>query len=308
MEQINLCPWYAALRTNRLHKCAQCAIATAILLALVACYVSYSAYRHMHHWRMDIAIYQQRTQRLQQQKTQLLMWRSQAKTQLSQYQRYEKGRESGLQLLALLVDMQRYVPAQIWFTRLSLQSDQLELEGTALTPEAIAVFIERFSKVDSAAGLHLLKMADSGQGQQSFCCKGSGKATIHRDVHMKINSGALEPLICWLCMLSPRRFYFVLLAACLICLIGGRLGLTALAQWMESSTWTAKNGAEMHQERMVKDVLSQRTLLLKISVDTLLLKPLATQCTDLPVGERFAQQINWQKDKIRRNRIVGDGK
>ncbi|EFV38994.1 hypothetical protein SJZ84_11450 [Hafnia paralvei] len=114
---------------------------------------------------------------------------------------------------------------------------------------------------------------------------------------MKINSGALEPLICWLCMLSPRRFYFVLLAACLICLIGGRLGLTALAQWMESSTWTAKNGAEMHQERMIKDVLSQRTLLLKISVDTLLLKPLATQCTDLPVGERFAQQINWQKDK-----------
>ncbi|MEG2039777.1 MAG: PilN domain-containing protein [Hafnia sp.] len=172
MEQINLCPWYAALHTNRLHKCAQCAIATAILLALVACYVSYSAYRHMHHWRMDIAIYQQRTQRLQQQKTQLLMWSSQAKTQLSQYQRYEKGRESGLQLLALLVDMQRYVPAQIWFTRLSLQSDQLELEGTALTPEAIAVFIERFSKVDSAAGLHLLKMADSGQGQQSFLLQG----------------------------------------------------------------------------------------------------------------------------------------
>lgn len=74
--------------------------------------------------------------------------------------------------LALLVDMQRYVPAQIWFTRLSLQSDQLELEGTALTPEAIAVFIERFSKVDSAAGLHLLKMADSGQGHQSFLLQG----------------------------------------------------------------------------------------------------------------------------------------
>lgn len=114
---------------------------------------------------------------------------------------------------------------------------------------------------------------------------------------MKINSGALEPLICWLCMLSLRRFYFVLLAASLICLIGGKLGLTALAQWVESPTWTAKNGAEMLQERVAKDVLNQRVHLLKLSVDTLLFKPLATQCTDLPVGERFAQQINWQKDK-----------
>jgi pilus assembly protein HofN len=172
MEQINLCPWHAALRINRLRKCAQYAIATAILLALVACYVSYSTYLHMHHWRMDTAIYQQQTQRLQQQKTQLLMWNSQAKTQFSQYQRYEKGRESGLQLSSLLLDIQRYVPAQIWFTRLSLQSGQLELEGTALTPEAIAVFIGRFSGADSIADLHLLKMADTGQGQQSFLLQG----------------------------------------------------------------------------------------------------------------------------------------
>lgn len=172
MEQINLCPWHAVLRTNRLRKCAQCAIVTAILFALVACYVSYSTYLHMHHWRMDIAIYQQQTQRLQQQKTQLLIWNSQAKKQLSQYQRYEKGRESGLQLSSLLLDIQRYVPAQIGFTRLSLQSDLLELEGTALTPEAIGVFIERFSRADSIADLHLLKMTDSGQGQQSFLLQG----------------------------------------------------------------------------------------------------------------------------------------
>jgi Tfp pilus assembly protein PilN len=121
---------------------------------------------------MDTAIYQQHTQRLQQQKTQLLMWNSQAKTQFSQYQRYEKGRESGLQLSSLLLDIQRYVPAQIWFTRLSLQSGQLELEGTALTPEAIAVFIGRFSGAGSIADLHLLKMADAGKGQQSFLLQG----------------------------------------------------------------------------------------------------------------------------------------
>lgn len=109
-------------------------------------------------------------------------------------------------------------------------------------------------------------------------------------------NSAIDYLIDWLCELSQQRFYAVVCAIFLSCSALGGFGVVALSQRAESSSWQRQQDAQAAWERLRIHVLSQQASLLQLSINAISIKPLAAQCTDLPAGERFSQQMAWQKD------------
>ncbi|NLS54728.1 hypothetical protein [Hafnia alvei] len=108
-------------------------------------------------------------------------------------------------------------------------------------------------------------------------------------------NSAVEHVIGWLCELSSRRFYAFICAIFLFCSALGGFGALALAQRTESPSWQRQQDAQAAWERLSTRVLNQKAFLLQLSISVISMKPLAAQCTDLPVGERFAQHMAWQK-------------
>nr|WP_304183103.1 hypothetical protein [Hafnia alvei] len=105
-----------------------------------------------------------------------------------------------------------------------------------------------------------------------------------------------DRVIDWLCELSPHHFYAVVCAIFLFCGALGGLGVVALSQRAESSSWQRQQDAQAAWERLSTQVLNQQALLLQLSINAISIRPLVAQCADLPVSERFAQQMTWQKE------------
>lgn len=105
-----------------------------------------------------------------------------------------------------------------------------------------------------------------------------------------------ERMIGWLCELSPHHFYAVVCAIFLFCSALGGIGVVALSQRVESPSWQRQQDAQAAWERLSTHVLNQQASLLQLSINAVSIKPLVAQCSDLPVSERFAQQMAWQKD------------
>ncbi|MGQ7805712.1 hypothetical protein ACUN3I_08785 [Hafnia alvei] len=105
-----------------------------------------------------------------------------------------------------------------------------------------------------------------------------------------------DRVIDWLCELSPYHFYAVVCAIFLFCGALGGLGVAALSQRAESSFWQRQQDSQAAWERLCTQVLNQQALLLQLSINAISIRPLVVQCADLPVSERFAQQMTWQKD------------
>lgn len=119
MEQINLCPWFSILRSQRLRLCVLCFAAVVAILIFIASYSAYQVHCQVQRWEAATAVSQRLSQKLQHQQVQLAAWTLQAKNQLRQNQQSERNRENDRQILAFILALQRHIPAQVWLTRLS---------------------------------------------------------------------------------------------------------------------------------------------------------------------------------------------
>ncbi|WP_367300124.1 PilN domain-containing protein [Hafnia alvei] len=172
MEQINLCPWFSTLRTQRLRLCMLCLAAVVILLILIASYSVYQTQRRIQRWEAVTAVSQRQSQLLQHQQVQLAAWVQQAKNQLRQNQQYEGNRESNRQVLTFILALQRHIPAPVWLTRLSWHSNRLEVEGMTSAPAAISTFTQHLNQSGDLPKLQLMKMSVAEPDLQKFLLEG----------------------------------------------------------------------------------------------------------------------------------------
>ncbi|KKF38641.1 fimbrial assembly protein [Hafnia alvei] len=172
MEQINLCPWFSILRTQRLRLCMLCFAAVVVLLILIASYSAYQVHRQVQCWEAATAVSQRQSQQLQHRQIQLAAWTLQAKNQLRQNQQYERNRKTNRQILAFILALQRHIPAQVWLTRFSWRSHHLEVEGMTSTPVVISAFTQHLNQSAALPELQLMKMSVVESGLQKFLLEG----------------------------------------------------------------------------------------------------------------------------------------
>ena len=171
MEQINLCPWFSILRTQRLRLCMLCFAAVVAILILIAIYYAYKVHRQVQRWEAATAVSQRQSQKLQHQQVQLAAWTLQA-NQLRQKQQSERNRENDRQILAFILALQRHIPAQVWLTRLSWHANRLAIEGVTSTPAAVSAFTQHLNQSASVPKLQLMKMSVAESGEQKFLLEG----------------------------------------------------------------------------------------------------------------------------------------
>lgn len=172
MEQINLCPWFSALRTQRLRLCMLSLATVVIFLILIASYSAYQVHRRVQCWEAATAVSQRQSQQLKHQQGQLAAWTLQAKNQLRQNQQYERNRKTNRQILTFILALQRHIPAQVWLTRFSWRSHHLEVEGMTSTPVVISAFTQHLNQSAALPELQLVKMSVAESGLQKFLLEG----------------------------------------------------------------------------------------------------------------------------------------
>lgn len=172
MEQINLCPWFSILRTQRLRLCMLCFAAVVAILILITIYSAYQVHRQVQRWEAATAVSQRQSQQLQHQQVQLAAWTLQAKIQLRQNQQSERNRENDRQILAFILALQRHIPAQVWLTRLSWHANRLAIEGMTSTPAAVSAFTQHLHQSAVLPELQLMKMSVAESGLQKFLLEG----------------------------------------------------------------------------------------------------------------------------------------